>query len=163
MMAFLGNDDPASPGGTATLESKLPGRASTRARSWLSAAMGIVIFVAGGICGAAAVRLAPHPKPLASLSELPARVAERMQYDLGLSDAQRQSIEQVVREHQPELRRIRLRILPEMRAELEQVVDDMSAVLTPEQAKRFRAEAERRLEVHFPSGDAPASEARPTN
>jgi Spy/CpxP family protein refolding chaperone len=115
--------------------------------------MGVVIFAAGGICGAAAVRMMPGPKPLASLSELPGRVAERMQYDLGLTDAQRQGIEQIVQAHQPQLHRIRARIVPEMRTELRQLVEEMSAVLAPEQAQRFRPQAEHRLDVHFPEDD----------
>jgi hypothetical protein len=46
-----------------------------------------------------------------------------------------------------------------MRAELQQVIEDMSVVLTPEQDRLFRAEAQPRLDLHFPAdGESPRGE-----
>jgi hypothetical protein len=52
--------------------------------------------------------------------------------------------------HQPRLDRIHARTVTEMRTELQQVIEELSAVLTPEQASRFRSEAQPRLDEHFP-------------
>ena len=37
-----------------------------------------------------------------------------------------------------------------MRTELQQVIEETAAVLTPEQATHFRSEAQPRLDKHFP-------------
>jgi hypothetical protein len=121
-------------------------------RGWLSLVLGLLIFAAGLLAGAAAARVALVPRPLASLDEIPARIAGRMQRELGLSDDQRQQLEHIVRSHQPELRRIRARILPQMRAEMRRAIEEMSAVLSPEQAARWRPKAEHSVDVHFPPG-----------
>jgi Spy/CpxP family protein refolding chaperone len=155
------NRDSAGRASSALLESKLPSQGSNRARTWASAAMGVVIFVAGTICGATAWRTPPPPKTLASWSDLLERVAKRMKRDLDLTEAQQQNIKQVVRAHQPKLDHIRDRTVAEMRTELQQVIEDMSAVLTPEQATRFRSAAEERLDFHFPAEGGKA-QAAPT-
>ena len=145
----------------ATLDARLPSGRSCRLSAWISIALGIVIFLAGGICGAAALRLAARPKPLTNLKEIPERVAVKIQQDLGLNDTQRDGIERIVREHQPELHRLRVRIMPEMRREYAQMVEEVSLLLTPDQAARFQAEAQRRLDVHFPPDEANAAESAP--
>jgi Spy/CpxP family protein refolding chaperone len=161
MTEFFDNRDSSGRSSTALLDSKLPAQGSNRARTWVSAAMGVVIFVAGTICGATAFRTPPTTKTLASWSDLLERVAKRMRRDLDLTEAQQQSIEQVVRAHQPKLDHIRDRTVAEMRTELQQVIEDMSAVLTPEQAARFRSAAEERLDFHFPA-EAGKARAAPT-
>jgi Spy/CpxP family protein refolding chaperone len=154
MTEFFDNHDSAERANTALLESQLPSQGSNRARTWVSAAMGVVIFVAGTICGATAFHSPPPPNALATWGDLLDRVAKRMKRDLDLNEAQQQSIERVVRAHQPKLDHIRDRTIAEMRTELQQVIEDMAAVLTPEQAARFRAAAEERLDFHFPAEGA---------
>jgi hypothetical protein len=145
----------------ATLDARLPSGRSCRLSAWVSIALGIVIFLAGGICGAAALRLAARPKPLTNLKEIPERVAVKIQQDLGLNDTQRAGIERIIRGHQPELHRLRVQIMPEMRHEFAQMVDEISLLLTPDQAARFQAEAQRRLDVHFPPEEATTAEPAP--
>jgi len=81
-------------------------------------------------------------------------VSDRMQSDLDLTEAQRENVEHVMQAHQPELERIRLQTNQEMRAELPQLIDDLSAHLTPEQASHFRSEAQPAVDRHFPNEDS---------
>jgi Spy/CpxP family protein refolding chaperone len=151
MMTFADNDDFDLDSGGVSTDLRLPIVRANRAQAWMLAALGIVIFVLGLVCGVAAMRLIPETKPPMSWNDLLDRVAKRMQHDLDLTEAQQARIGQVVRAHQPELNRIRARTVSEMRAELRQVIEEMSVVLTPEQARRFRAEAQPRLDLHFPA------------
>jgi Spy/CpxP family protein refolding chaperone len=154
-------DDSVGSPGSATLDVKLPRSRSKRSRSWMFALMSVAIFASGAISGAAMTRLGSEGKPLASWNGLLERVASRMQRELDLTEQQRVKIERIVRAHQPELDRIRSRTLKDTRSELQQVIEEMSVVLTPEQANRFRSEAQPRLDFHFPSDEAAAPTERP--
>jgi Spy/CpxP family protein refolding chaperone len=140
--------------GSATLDLKLPAPRSNRVRKWIPVLMAVAIFAAGVICGAAVVRLSTKAKPLGNWNDLLSRVARRMQRDLDLTESQRTSVEGIMQAHQPQLDRIHARTVTEMRSELQQVIEELSAVLTPEQARRFRSEAQPRLDEHFPPVDA---------
>lgn len=150
------NDDFAAGGRTAstspaTAEFELPTQRSLHARSWLSLGMVVVVFIAGTIVGIAGTRAMLRPRAIRTLDEIPGRVAERMQQDLDLSTDQRDRLEQIVRAHQGDLRRIRAQIAPQMRTEIRRIIDEMSDVLSPEQAERWREHAERRLNLLVPS------------
>lgn len=150
MMTFADHDDYVRTGGTA-LESRLPRGRSNRIRTWLSAGLVLLVFLAGLVCGAAIIHISTESDSPENWHGLLDRVAKRMQRDLDLTEAQRADVEQVVRAHQPNLDQIHARTVKEMRAELQQVIEEMSAALTPEQARRFRAETQPRLDEHFPA------------
>ena len=150
------NDDSTAGGrmastGLATADFELPTQRSLHARSWLSLGMAVVVFLAGTIVGIAGTRVMLRPRAIRSLDEIPGRVAERMQQELDLSAEQRDRLEQIVRARQGDLRRIRAQIAPQIRAEIRRIIDEMSAVLSPEQAERWREHAERRLNLLVPS------------
>ncbi len=156
MMSFGENDDRGGQAGSATLDCRLPSGRPSRAQSWISVALVVVVFVAGLLCGAAAMRMFPASRHPADWNDLLSRVAKRMQQDLDLSEAQQADIQKIVRAHQPELDQIRTRTIKETRTELQQVMDEMCDVLTAEQASRFRSEAQPRLDKFFPAdGHAP--------
>src|SRR5258707_295878 len=115
MSDYFPADDQAT--AVAAVDYSLPPQKRSRSRTWLPLGMIATVFVAGGICGAAAMRVTYAPQPLGSLDEIPARVANRMQRQLGLTDAQRDRIEQIGQAHTQELRRIRGQVAPQMRAE----------------------------------------------
>ncbi len=150
--------EPSASTGLLAADFDLPAPRSMRARNWLSLGMVAVVFCAGVLVGVAAARTMQTPKPLASLNEIPTRVADRMQRDLHLSDDQRDRLEQIARSHQAQLRRIRAQIAPEIRAEMNQIIDEMAAVLSPEQAERWRRKAHRRLNALVPAADAVPTE-----
>jgi hypothetical protein len=57
----------------------------------------------------------------------------------------------VVRAHEHKLNRIHARPIAEMQTELQEIVEETSSVLTPDQDARFRTEARRRLDLYFPA------------
>jgi hypothetical protein len=140
-----------SGGRAAVLARPLPACRASRVRTWISVAMVSVIFLAGVVCGATALR--PKPTDLKTWGDLLERVAKRMKSELDLSEEQQVRIGGIMRAHQPRLNQIRARTIAEMRTELQQVIEDSSAVLTPQQNSRFLAEAQRQLDRHFPAND----------
>lgn len=150
MMNFTNHADDPSTAGTA-LESRLPLARPGGAPSWVSSALVLVVLVAGIVCGAAIRDAFDESDGPEDWHVLLDRVAAEMQNELDLSESQRADIEQIVRSHQPRIDEIHARTIGEMRAELQQVIEEMSAALTPEQEKRFRAEAQPSLDEHFPA------------
>lgn len=109
-------------------------------RRWLTALLGILIFVAGAACGAGLTVVVvanriqhaiQHPE------EAPPRIADRLQWRLGLDDAQRAKIEAIVAKHQTELMAIRREVQPKVVEQLEQVRDEISGVLNDPQRERW--------------------------
>ena len=137
----------------ATADFQLPAHRSSRHRAWLTILFGLLIFVAGGVCGLAAGRVTAAPQSITALNQIPARVADRMERRFGLSRSQRDQIEQIGLAHQADLHRIRAQIAPEMRRELREIIEEMAAVLTPAQAAQWRAEAQHRLDRLVPTSD----------
>jgi Spy/CpxP family protein refolding chaperone len=160
MKYFADDGQAAAAPGAVTLDTRLPVAPPFRAGPRVLALAGVVVFASGIICGATATRMHADGKELASWDGLLERVANRMQRELHLSQQQRQQIGEIVKAHQPELDRIRARTLKETRSELQQVIEEMSAVLTPEQDDRFRSEAQSRLDVVFPP-DESESQTKP--
>jgi hypothetical protein len=152
------SDDSAGSVSSPTLDVRLPVERPGRSRPWILVLVGVMLFASGVICGAAAVRLPLIPRTHANWSGILQRVTDRMQSDLALTEAQRKNVEQVMQAHQPALERIRLQTTQEMRAELQQLIEDLSVHLTPEQASHFRSEAEPAVDRNFPDKD-PASQS----
>jgi Spy/CpxP family protein refolding chaperone len=163
MMSFDESGELGGRAGGATMDIRLPPGRPSRARSWISVALVMVVFVAGFLCGAAAMRKFPGPRQPVDWSDLLSRVAKRMQQDLDLTEVQQTDIQAIVRAHQPELDQIRTRTIREMRTELQQVMDEMCEVLTTEQASRFRSEAQPRLDKFFPADGDALDAARTSN
>jgi hypothetical protein len=136
--------------GSATLDVRLPVKRFGRSRRWLLLLVGVMLFAAGVICGASAARLPLLHRTRSTWSSILERVTNRMQSDLDLTESQRKNVEQVMQAHQPELERIHWQTTKEMRAELQQLIEDLSVHLTPEQARHFRSEAQPAVDEHFP-------------
>lgn len=158
-MSFGEHDNFGGRAASATLGSRLPAGRPNRARSWISAGLILIVFVAGLACGAAGMRASTQPTPPASWNDMLDRIAKKIKIKYDLTEAQQASLEQIVHTHQPNLDRIRAHTLQEMRTELQQVIEETAAVLTPEQASRFRAAVEPRLDEHFPAETT--SDAKP--
>ena len=71
---------------------------------------------------------------------------------LKLSEAQRTQIGQILSERQAGVKRISERIEPEIRDELRQANEDVSAVLTPMQKRMFERIMRARMQQRRPSG-----------
>lgn len=108
-------------------------------------ALAFLIGATGGIALGRRTAYAGFPR----FDQIAERVANRMRRELNLTTEQRDEIIAIIRGHQPEFRRIRAQIAPELRAELRSTIAEMATVLTPEQAETWREQAERRLDEHF--------------
>lgn len=103
-----------------------------------------VAFVVGALCGAAAARMLSERQPGGFVTVPgPAEVTgvPPVYNELGLSDAQRRRIEQILRSARPETDSLVQATLPRLRALADSIDREMRAVLTPEQ----RAELDRRF------------------
>ena len=124
-------------------------------RSRLGAAfLLLATFVLGGLVGGAATSLADrkshspghgdHPRP---------GFVDRLQSDLNLTPAQRDSVQAVLDRHQPAMDSLWQIIRPQVQSERQAIRNAISALLTPEQQAKYlelqrqdslrRAEAER--------------------
>src|SRR5262245_8530443 len=117
MTPFSADDNYGDGSQSATLEAPLPAGRPHRARAWMSAVLGIVIFGAGLVSGVAATRLVPDARRSMNWGDLLDRVAQRMKDDLDLTEAQQARVKTIVEAHQPELNRIRARTVGAMRKE----------------------------------------------
>jgi hypothetical protein len=153
MTTLAESDDSAEDAGGVPMDCQLPSIRQSRVRTWASAALVAVIFFAGLVGGAAGMRFASTPQP-ADWSGLLNRVAKKMEAKYDLTEAQKASLAQIVSTHQPELNRIYVHTIQEMRTELQQVIEETAAILTPEQASRYRAAVEPALDKHFPPDGA---------
>jgi hypothetical protein len=128
----------------------IPSAASLRGGWWRTIIVGLLIFLAGGVSGFAIARAVVIHRLSSLFSESPEGVADRLKRELQLSDEQRNSIEQIVRSHVPDLRKLRSRLTAEVRGEFQILMDEMSAVMTPPQRAQWRPKAENRLDTLFP-------------
>ncbi len=95
-----------------------------------------VLFLAGGVCGAGltlmlAVQHIQHV--IQNPDQAPAAIAGHLSQRLGLNEAQRTQVEEILARHQRVLQGIRYRVQPQVVAELDAVRNDVDTVLTPSQ------------------------------
>jgi len=118
--------------------SPLPPRRSSTA---LLLAVGLAIVISGALIGAAATVLVLHgriaPPPMAG-----ARTAEIITSDLrdrfGLTDAQAKTVQEIMAKRLEGIEKIRQEAQEKVRAQHDQLRDEMKKVLTPEQFNRWR-------------------------
>lgn len=114
---------------------KLPKR-----RRWLVVLIAVLIFVSGLIVGAGGATFAiiRHAQQRMRHPEyMPERTVNFLRWKLGLTDEQAAKIEQILREGQAGFQSIRRDFEPRVDAELERARVRISAVLTPEQQKKW--------------------------
>ena len=84
-------------------------------------------------------RRAPH-RPLCAFDRrAPAGLARHLQRMLGLDDAQRAQVEQIFERRQKELQKVRRAFQPEVEAQLDQVEQEVSAVLNDVQRAEWQS------------------------
>ncbi|MFC1572720.1 Spy/CpxP family protein refolding chaperone [Candidatus Eisenbacteria bacterium] len=108
--------------------------------------LGGLILICGAVIGAAVtshllwnrfVRSAWSP------DRLPMRMTEHLVEDLDLTDEQAEQVKEIVEGRRKAMRALRDEIHPRFEAELEQMRQEIEAVLTPEQAERWNERIER--------------------
>ena len=104
-------------------------------RPWLVTLWAVFIFVTGAIAGAALLHLW-HPKPPRDdrqASPLPKDLAQRMQRDLALSDAQTLAVEEIVAEYEPLFRQTSEEAQEQLRSDLEAMHQEILPLLDERQ------------------------------
>jgi Spy/CpxP family protein refolding chaperone len=102
----------------------------TRSRTG-AAVMLIAAFVLGGLVGGAATMMAgPRHGPRPSY-------VERLTTDLGLTEAQRDSIQAVLDRHQPAMDSLWEQIRPQFQSERQAIRNAIGGLLTPEQRAKY--------------------------
>lgn len=110
--------------------------------TWKVVLATVVIFAAGVLTGGLTARLQHRAeerlRPGADAWMLPRlEFLRRAQRELDLTDEQRRQIEAIFRESRERMRPVWQQALPEMRAELARVREQMREVLTPRQRDQF--------------------------
>jgi hypothetical protein len=114
-------------------------RRPPRAR-WKTVLLSAVVFLCGGLLGSgltliyigARVRhIIEHPE------KAPAMLTARLKSRLSLSDDQARKVAEILRQRQIALQAIRREVHPRVALEIEKAREEITAVLTPEQAKKW--------------------------
>lgn len=111
-----------------------------RRRRWLTVALALVIFAAGFVCGIGLtvvvvvnrIQNAIHNPQVAAT-----QIASAIDRRLGLNDSQREKVEAIVARRQQNLASIRRQVQPQVEAELNELRDEVSAVLDDSQREAW--------------------------
>jgi len=118
--------------------SELP--APPRKRRLRTIALGLVILVCGGLLGSGITLVVVRRtmEVIQTPGEAPKRIAERMRSKLDLSPEQTSQVLTVLEKREQCLRSILREIEPKIEEELLKTRDQVSAILKPEQAEKWR-------------------------
>lgn len=138
-----------------------------RRRTWLYVVLWLIIFGSGVVVGAGSTLWVVRNRVLYGLQHperAPAGLARHLQRMLDLDDTQRAQVEQIFERRQKELQKVRRAFQPEVEAQLDQVEQEVSAVLNDVQRaewqSRFRELRDRWLPALPPALSGPEEPAR---
>ena len=112
-----------------------------RPRRWRAMLLSLVIFLAGAVVGSAlTVIVVAHriQHAIRHPEEAPARIAKDLKKRLVLSDDQQQHVQAILAERLADLQTLRIQLQPQINAQLDLAFRQISEVLTPEQAQKWR-------------------------
>ncbi len=127
--------EPIAPGSS----SPAPARRGT-GRWIVNILLGLLIFACGAVTGAGVVARITWNRVAASLQhpdQLPANAAQRLSRVLKLDEKQTAEVKSILDRRFQTISALRREIAPRVDAELQSVHDEISAVLRPDQAKRW--------------------------
>lgn len=113
-----------------------------RRRTWLVVVLWLIIFGSGVVVGAGSTLWVVRNRVLYGIQHperAPAGLARHLQRMLGLDDAQRAQVEQIFERRQKELQKVRRAFQPEVEAQLDQVEQEVSAVLNDVQRAEWQS------------------------
>jgi hypothetical protein len=108
---------------------------------WRMVLLGISILFTGMIIGAGASFIAVHravQKTIRNPEDIPARIAHRIRKKLDLNEDQTKRILNIMRARQKNIQALRREYQPKLEKELNEVRDEVSGVLEPEKARKWR-------------------------
>jgi hypothetical protein len=112
-----------------------------RRRTWLYVVLWLIIFGSGTVVGAGSTLWVVRNRVLDGIQHperAPAGLARHLQRMLDLDDAQRDQVEHIFERRQKELQKVRRSFQPEVEAQLDQVEQDVSAVLNDVQRAEWQ-------------------------
>lgn len=110
-------------------------------------------FIAGGISGGAiAFKIVSHRFHLRSRSpkDIPQRITMRMKHKLDLTDTQAEQVQEILTRRFAAIMDIRRKIYPMMKPEFDQTLKEVSNVLNPDQAEKWKQWFTKRFSKHWP-------------
>ena len=119
-------------------------------REWLHLLLALLILVCGIVIGAGVTLLVVHrivTEFVHDPERLTERMAHRMERQLGLSDAQADQIQAILKRRVDALLAIRRDIRPRIAEQIELLEGEVREVLTPDQMRRWHKYLERIKEV----------------
>ena len=109
---------------------------------WRMLLLATLIFVSGLIVGGGLTLIRVRHGAMWAIhhpEEAPPRIAAHLRWKLGLSDAQTQQVEQIVRKRQQALQAIRREVQPRVMIELDRVEAEIAATLDDSQRTKWHA------------------------
>lgn len=103
--------------------------------------LGLVILLCGMVIGAGVALVCVQKIVVHAIhnpQETPGRIAERMKSKLKLTDEQTRQVKAILSERQKALHALRREWQPRVVQELDKTKEEVTKVLTPEQARAFR-------------------------
>ena len=130
-----------------------------RGRRWLvNILLGLLIFVCGAVTGGGVVARAAWNRVSTALhypEQIPDRAAQHLTRVLRLDKNQSAEVKAILQRHAKTVAEVRREIAPKIDTEVQAIRDEVSAVLRPDQVKRWiRIFDDLRPRVFPPSGDA---------
>jgi hypothetical protein len=111
-----------------------------RSRPWLRGLLLLVIWISGAVVGAGGALIVARQRVLHRIhhpEEMPAAVVSRLQSKLGLNDRQAEQVETVLENGQREIQAVRRQFQPRLEDELDQLGEEIGAVLDRDQRRRW--------------------------
>ncbi len=112
-----------------------------RRRPWRSLLLGLIILFCGMLIGAGITVIILQKVVLYAIhhpEEIPNRLTERLRNKLGLTDEQTKNVKAILIERQKAFMALRRATRPKMERELEQLREDVAAILDKNQARKWR-------------------------
>ena len=109
-------------------------------RRWVRWLLWLIVFGSGFVAGAGLTLIGVRKGLLESIHHpeiMPKKVAQRLQRPLDLSDEQMRRVEQIVAQRQQVLLQIRVRVQPEVEAELDVIQREIAQVLDDQQRVKW--------------------------
>ena len=132
-------------------------------RRWLTALVGVGIFLCGAAIGSGVTLLVLRDALMGFLrhpEKIPARITSRLRGKLDLTDEQTTRVESILEKRQVALQELRREVQPRIEAHLDAIRAEIEAVLTKEQAERWREQFDRLRRTWLPPLPPPAETPR---
>jgi len=131
---------------------------------WLRVVLWLTVFGSGFVAGTGMTLIGVRKGMLDAIHHpetMPKKAAQRLRRPLQLSEDQVQRIEQIIRDRQQSLQQIRIRVQPEVEAELDVINREISQVLDDKQRAKWNQIFHQLRKTWLPQLPPPGSSAPP--